>query len=118
MNKQKIADNIVNYGLPALLLLMVLAYPIMAYTSVDTYENVKIKDKERITTQEGSYYLIYTDKGVFANEDSILYVKFNSSNIYNQLERGSTCKIEANWFRFTVFSWYENIITADCQKPE
>lgn len=56
--------------------------------------------------------LIYTDHGVYSNEDSVFPWKQRSSDIYNQLEEGKkyTCTV-AGW-RIGFFSSYKNIV--DC----
>lgn len=88
----------------------------LSYLSVDEYKNVIIEDKERITTRENSYYLIYTNKGVFKNEDSLLHWKFNSSDYQGKLKIGESYDIKANWFRVPFLSMYENILEAKHNK--
>lgn len=56
-------------------------------------------------------YLIFTDKGTFKDEDALVFFKFNSSDVYGQLEKGRsyTCKV-FGW-RMPLFSSYRNIIS-------
>jgi len=79
-----------------------------------TYE-LKITGKERIQNSDGGYYLIYgfDESGqskVFANTDTLLRGKFNSSNVYAELEEGKYYKITAIGYRIPLLSAYENII--------
>jgi hypothetical protein len=37
-------------------------------------------------------------------------MKFNSSDIYNQLEKGKKYRIKVYGFRIPFLSWYKNII--------
>ena len=78
-----------------------------------TRENatVKIKDKERVNKENSSKYLIYTDKGVFENTDAWLSLKFNSSDIYGDIEVGKTYDIETYGWRFPLLDWYANIVS-------
>lgn len=76
---------------------------------------IKITDKERINKDDESKYLIFgeneTEQGlVFENTDSLLRVKFNSSNIYSKLKVGNTYEITVVGYRVPFMSWYENII--------
>jgi hypothetical protein len=112
MKNQKGITNLIVTVVLALLFVAVLAVP--KYMSVGTVENVLIKDKERIVNSEESYYLVFTDKGVYKNEDTFFFFKFNSSDVYNDLEVGQTCDLRVNWFRFGLLSWYENILQARC----
>lgn len=95
--------------------LLIISPIVLSYTSVKEYNNVVIQDKERITKSDGdggvdSYYLVYTNKGVFKNEDSFVQFKFNSSDYQGKLKKGETYNIKVNWFRVPVFSMYENIL--------
>ncbi len=72
----------------------------------------KVNKTERIVERGAtdSKYMIYTDNGVFENTDSLLNGKFNSSDIYNELEVGRTYSCDVVGFRNGFFSWYENVI--------
>lgn len=87
--------------------------PIIAYTT-DEIVTITIKDKERIVTGSGdtlsSKYLIYTDNGVYENTDTIWYWKWNSSDVYNNLEVGETYQTKVYGFRVPFLSWYKNIV--------
>lgn len=79
-----------------------------------TYE-LKITEKERIHSSEGGYYLIYgfDESGqsrVFANADTLLRGKFDSSRAYAELEEGKYYEITVVGCRIPLFSTYENII--------
>lgn len=74
-----------------------------------------VTNKERIADGEDSYYLIFCqdDNGnyyEFKNEDNFLRGKFDSSTVYNKLEKGQTYKFTVVGFRIGFFSEYENII--------
>lgn len=73
-----------------------------------------ITDKERIVTREDSYYLIFTDDEVFRNSDSLLELKFNSSDIQGAAKVGSTCQMNVYGFRVSFLSMYRNITEIHC----
>jgi len=97
----------------ALLLFLIMYIP-RAYRGSVT---VIIKDKERINYEdEGqpkSKYLVYSDDEVFENIDDWFYFKFNSSDIYGQLNQGETYKIWVSGWRIHIFSSYRNIISIE-----
>ncbi|MFA1509898.1 DUF1523 family protein [Priestia aryabhattai] len=75
---------------------------------------VTVTGKEVKNTKETSKYLIFTeDKNgspkVFEDTDSVVRMKFNSSDIYAQLEEGKTYEIDTYGFRIPPLSLYENI---------
>lgn len=81
----------------------------LSYSTV-SYQTITVTEKERITKKETSYYLVFTDGEVFKNEDSLLQLKFNSSDVHSQLKVGGTYSCKVNWFRVPFLSMYRNII--------
>lgn len=75
---------------------------------------VTVKKTERVTKVTGSgedisvpsYYLVFTDKGVFRIEDQLFFGKFNSSDLYGELEPDKTYRITTTGFRNGFFSMY------------
>lgn len=83
---------------------------------------VIVTDKERIVKGSGdstdSKYLIFADdvngeSRVFENTDTLLRLKWNSSNIQGQLKVGHTYKITVVGYRLSFMSMYENIIKVE-----
>lgn len=56
-------------------------------------------------------YLVFTDKGVFQNSDSVVFWKFDSSDIHGKLKPGHTYQATVVGWRVRSLSWYPNIIT-------
>lgn len=86
--------------------------PILSHTSED-YATITVKNKERICEggKSGSCkYLIFTEQGVYSNVDDLYQLKFNSSDIYNEIEVGQTYDVKVNWYRVPFMSWYQNIL--------
>lgn len=77
---------------------------------------ITVTDKERVNANNAvSKYLIFGtdengDNKVFENTDSFLRFKFNSSDIYGEMEVGKTYEITVIGYRVPFFSAYENII--------
>lgn len=84
------------------------------FATLDTVHDVTITDKERVTKGDESYYLVFTDKEVFKNEDSLWAFKFRSSDLQGSLMPGDTCDLEVTGFRIGFFSSYRNILSATC----
>ncbi len=85
-----------------------------------TQKNVTldINKTERIVERDGSgsKYLIYTKEGVYENTDTLLRGKFNSSDVYNQLEAGKKYNCDTYGWRMPFFSSYPNIVS--CQETK
>ena len=100
----------------ALIGTLVLGLGILAasyYSSTDTVE-IKVNDKERVVTRNGdqteSRYLVYTEGEVFENTDDLFKLKFNSSDVQNELKTDSTYIVEVIGWRIPVLSMHRNII--------
>lgn len=107
--------NLKFYGLILLVVGLIFAYPIAYWSSAET-KTITVKEKERINDSEDSYYLIYCEEGEFTNEDSWLFWKWNSSEVYSDLEEGKTYKVRVAGWRWNFGSWYENIISIEEEK--
>lgn len=88
---------------------LIVAYPVGYYSSSETI-TITVDDKERVAESNSGRYLIFTEDEVYENSDSYLYLKFNSSEVYNKLEKGNTYKVKIAGWRVPFLSWYENIL--------
>lgn len=85
--------------------------------STPTTERVMVVDKDRhVSGNAGdgisSKYMVFTDKEVFQNTDSIIRGKMNSSDVQSRLHVGCTYDVTAYGFRNNWFSIYRNISKA------
>jgi translation elongation factor P/translation initiation factor 5A len=85
------------------------------FATKQTVQSVVIQDKERIVSGKESKYLVFTDRETFENVDSILALKFNSSDVYGRINKGATCDFVVTGFRVPLFSMYRNILRANCR---
>lgn len=98
-------------GLGLLLMAIGLVFGI-AKASTSTNEVLTVQEKERVcdgSKSSSCKYLIWTDKGVFENTDSMFAGKWNSSDVQGQLKIGHTYEVEARGWRIPFFSTYPNI---------
>jgi len=86
------------------------------YWTYDT-TTVTVERKERITTSDSSYYLVFTDKEVFINRDSFWYWKWNSSDVYGGLKKGMTYELAVYGWRIPFFSMYRNVVSYTACDP-
>lgn len=86
--------------------------PLIAYNTKQAV-SFTVNDKAVTVSDKTSTYLIYTDNGVFKDEDSLWYWKWNSSDVYNVLERGKSYRADVYGFRVPFLSMYKNIIVAN-----
>lgn len=76
---------------------------------------ITVTDKERVTYSESGKYLIYSttsdgETKVLENTDNLFRGKFDSSDVYAELEVGKTYEVTVVGYRFGFANWYENII--------
>ncbi len=107
-------------GIPALIIIALMftnaPYQWLTQRSID---NVLVKDKQ-ITTESAkkgdkvqSTYLIFTDHGVFRNDDAGWFVKYNSSDVYGNLDIGKRYRFKVYGWRIPIFSMYPNLVRAE-----
>lgn len=59
--------------------------------------------------------LIGTSGGVFEDEDSLFYGKFNSSDYFNNMKVGQTYTFDVTGWRIPILSAYPNVVSCeDC----
>ena len=69
---------------------------------------ITVKDKY-VKGQNGLYIVVDTNNNVYEVKDLLFIGKFNSSDIYNQLEVGKTYSITTSGYRIHILSEYPNI---------
>jgi len=104
--------NLKFFAVILLVIGVIFAYPVAYWSSTET-KTITVKDKERVNKKESSYYLVYCEEGEFMNDDSWLFFKWNSSEIYGDLEAGKKYKVKVAGWRWNFGSWYENIISIE-----
>lgn len=82
---------------------------IFDYLTYDTV-TVTVDSKERIDSESHGYYLVYSQKEVFKNDDSLSYWKWDSSDFHAKIQPGKTYELEVYGWRWPFFSMYRNII--------
>ena len=70
---------------------------------------IKVTGKERVDGQ----YLIYTNEGPFKIEDSLIFGRFNSSDVYGMMHKGKYYRIKTFGIRSGLLSTYQNIIEVE-----
>jgi len=107
-------------GINALALIVLAGFAItIPHCDRETYR-ATVTRRERIVESDGndtsSKYLIFTrlENGktrVFENTDSLIEWKFNSSDIYGDIEEGKTYDLKTYGWRAPLLSMYENVIS-------
>ncbi len=70
----------------------------------------KVKRLEvKRASEDSDKYLVFTNKGVFENTDSMVIGKCNSSDVQNKLEKGKCYKAQVHGVRMGCGSTYKNI---------
>ena len=79
----------------------------------DTILAEVVKTERVCSRQDDCKYLVFTDKGVFENTDSLLNFKWNSSDIYGELKVGETYTFNVYGWRVPFLSMYKNITSVE-----
>lgn len=84
-----------------------------AYEAVNPTKDVTVTVTDKVVknSDKSSTYLIFTNKGVYEDSDTLINGKWNSSDIYNELQVGKTYTLHVRGIRNHVLSWYPNILT-------
>ena len=116
MNKK---SQIFSVILIIFLVLMVILFAIynIAYAFTSGYETITIKEKwVKYHGNDAKYLVSSTNGQVFQITDTWVKWRWNSSNLYADLQPNQVCRIETQGWRFPFLSDYKNIITADCKE--
>lgn len=114
--KQKRGKNIkVTVVVVTALLLFFIGIPLCSsYFATKTY-TVTVTDKDVKNSSSNSKYLVFTklengETKVFSVEDSLFKWRWNSSDVYADIEVDKTYEIEVIGWRIPIISEYENIM--------
>lgn len=75
-------------------------------------EIIHIKDKDVKRIDDVDYYLIFSDNEVFKNTDDWFFFKFDSADLYGNIDIDKTYKVRVTGLRIPILSYYRNIISA------
>ena len=102
----------VTFGCVGLILLFIIAAIILPPLLTSEDITITVVDKERVVDSGGgdSKYLVFTETEVFENTDCLVLWKFNSSDVYGQLEIGETYQVQVYGWRIPFLSMYRNIV--------
>lgn len=101
-----------------LIVAMIVWYMMFPYVTAGTAV-FTVTDKERVVRGDGdsvsSYYLVFTEdrngkSETFSNVDTLMYWKFNSSDLQGSLKIGRTYMADVYGWRVPFLSWYRNIV--------
>lgn len=108
------------YGGIALLIGIIVFFVLLIglYSVYGTQRTVTftVDHRERTGGDEGKYLVFTEDDGVFQDTDSIFYFKYDSSDVYGQLDEGGTYECDVYGWRVPLFSWYPNIKSCEVVK--
>lgn len=113
------------WGVTISAIVLVIAYlvaslvviPLVTSFNDHTYD-VTVTGKEHVTKGDGSDYLIFcqtTDKKtlVLRNSDNMFRGKYNSSDLYGEIEEGKNYHVNVVGYRVQFLDWYENILSLE-----
>ena len=102
------ASLLIKLWIIALVLIGAFIYPFIMYSSSKTVKDCIVKT-ERVVNNNESKYVIFGKNEVYENTDSLLRLKFNSSDFYRDIEAGKCYTFKVQGWRIPFFSSYRNI---------
>lgn len=117
----RVCDNIearpCRAAVVAILVVFVLPFAGCGTALVASRDNVTFTINEKQIKASGSKgdqrYLLFTDKGVFSNEDSLFALKYRSSDLWATLKVGGTYRCRTEGWRIPFFSSYANVLECE-----
>ncbi len=83
--------------------LPLVVYPISQHaTQADV--TFTVEKAERVFEADSSRYLIFTKAETFEDTDSIVFLKFNSSDLYGRIDQGKTYRAKVAGLRIPFLS--------------
>lgn len=79
--------------------------------------NIKVSDKQRITSGSQSTYMVFTTQESFEDTDSFYHSKYNSTALFSALKVGCSYDIVVYGKRMPFFSTYRNIVEIVKEEP-
>ena len=111
MKKQKGNVVFALFGVLALAVALILGgVKLAGRFSTETVVATVNEKGERCASRDSCKYMIYTDKGVYQNTDSLLYWKWDSAEVYNDLKVGKTYNLTVAGWRVAFLSWFPNVV--------
>jgi len=104
-------------GLVFLLIAILVILPItysLTYAFTTGSETITIKEKWVKYSGEDAKYLVSSEDGqVFQITDTYIKLRFDSSNLYAEIDEGETYNVKTQGWRFGLLSDYKNILSID-----
>ena len=91
------------------IIIMIIVIMVSDFQKIETIK-ITVVDKEFTRHGYSGKYLIFTKNEVFQITDSMLRMKFRSSDRYSKLKIGKTYIVDVIGWRVPLFSAYRNII--------
>lgn len=97
----------------AVVLALVLACPIAYRASGTDAATIKVVKLEQVKKTSHGKYLVFAEGEVFEITDSVMFLRWDSSDLYGRMEAGKTYRVRVAGWRVPVLSWYRNILSAE-----
>jgi len=88
----------------------VVSVGLRAYKNTADITTITVTDKQVKRDGNSDKYLIFSKTETLENTDSLLFGKFNSSDVYGRLEIGKTYTLKVVGWRNQHISQYRNIV--------
>lgn len=83
----------------------------IAERASETTVTFTVEDKAIKRYDDDDKYLIYTDSGTYEITDSLVYWRWDSSDLYGKIKVGETYEAKVYGWRIPFLSTYKNIVS-------
>jgi hypothetical protein len=90
-----------------ILLPIIIGLSIYTHTETGTFT---VKGKENVIQNKSSKYLVYTDVTTYEITDSWIHWRWDSSDVYGNMQVGKTYTATLQGYRVPFLSMYQNVI--------
>ncbi len=100
-----------NFYITIICILLIFGYTFSYHKSQDQVQATIQKTERVCDSDQNCRYLVFTKSEVFENTDSVIFLKFNSSDFHANLEPNKTYELNVAGWRNPFFSMYRNILS-------
>lgn len=111
MKMKKLKGITVIQAIVAIVIVAILLIIPIAERASETTVTFTVEDKAIKRYDEDDKYLVYTDNGTYEITDSLVYLRWDSSDLYGKIKVGETYEAKVYGWRIPIVSSYKNIVS-------
>ncbi len=102
----------IGIALVVVLVISAIGGGIASYKNSEREVTTLVRSKERVCSRDDCKYTLFTEAGTFQVTDTILYSRFDTSDVYGAIEPQKRYTLKVVGWRLPLFSTYPNVLKA------